>query len=311
MPISIWLSEKATLLAPALFKDNPVDKSNIEGVQSKSQAICEQEEEKSEESFSFKERSINLGNDLYQALYAAATETNRNPDGPENRIKEVSIRDEGIQGNVFGETPEKLSPKRLVYSSLTPLGQFAGTFIVCSGEEYLYIIDQHAAAERVLYEKIAKEAEENPGVSSMLAIPVGLELSYQEYLQLTDAIVKLREYGFILEHFGENSFVIRGVPIWYTGNDPEQLLRLVLAEISDNSLNIIQIRKEALFMAACRQAIKANRYLTAADISALFSDLDTCINSSTCPHGRPLAIRISRAEIYKRFLRQQHIIYQG
>ena len=122
-------------------------------------------------------------------------------------------------------------------------------------------------------------------------------------MALTDAILELNDAGFIIESFGDNSFVIRGVPIWYSGDDPEQLLRLFLDEITDNSLNVVHLRKEELFMAACKQAIKANRYLTPADISVLFEQLDSCENSSTCPHGRPLAIKISRAEIYKRFLR--------
>ena len=183
------------------------------------------------------------------------------------------------------------------------MGQFAGTFIICSGGEYLYIIDQHAVAERILYEKIAAEAETYPDDSNQLAVPVVVELSHREALALTDAILELRDAGFIVESFGDDSFVIRGVPIWYTNDDPEQLLRLFLDEIADNPVNVVRIRKKELFMAACKQAIKANRYLSPADISVLFEQLDACKNSSTCPHGRPLAIRISRAEIYKRFLR--------
>lgn len=193
--------------------------------------------------------------------------------------------------------------QKLVYAELMPLGQFAGTFIIAALGEYLYIIDQHAAAERILYEKIAAASTENLADSAQLALPIAVDVSYQESLQLIDAILELRDQGFIVEHFGENSFVIRGVPRWYSGNDPEQLLRLFLAELADAPANVVRIRKEELFMAACKQALKANRYLDPADISELFSELDKCENSATCPHGRPLAIKISRAEIYKRFLR--------
>ena len=77
----------------------------------------------------------------------------------------------------------------------------------------------------------------------------------------------------------------------------------ILDELENDSADLSRMRKDELFMAACKQAVKANRYLTPADISSLLAGLDQCVNSATCPHGRPLAIRISRSEIYKRFLR--------
>lgn len=246
---------------------------------------------------------------LYQILYGNAKEKANTEYVAKKKViaadAPAAPPPQVIQENLFtaGDEHTNTASKRLVYSSLTPLGQFAGTFIICSGGEYLYIIDQHAVAERILYEKIAAEAENHLGDSNQLAVPVAVELSHREALALTDAILELRDAGFIVESFGDDSFVIRSVPIWYTDDDPEQLLRLFLDEIADNPVNVVRMRKKELFMAACKQAIKANRYLSPADISVLFEQLDSCKNSSTCPHGRPLAIRISRAEIYKRFLR--------
>lgn len=292
---------KSAAVTPSFYKKEEAVDVNDESGKSNTPASYENGGKKPEEALRLREKSINLGNDLYQVLYAVATAESPKPKEEERKMATLPL-DKYIQENVF-DTPRTAASDRLVYSSLTPLGQFAGTFIICAGEDYLYIIDQHAAAERVLYEKIAAQAKDNPGASSMLAVPMGIELSYQEYLQLTESIFQLREYGFILEHFGENSFVIRGVPLWYSGDDPEQLLRLFLDEINNDSASVVQIRKEELFMAACKQAVKANRYLTATDISVLFTNLDECTNSSTCPHGRPLAVKISRAEIYKRFLR--------
>ena len=255
--------------------------------------------------------TISSNNDFYQILYGSAKD---NQPSSVSVHKQSSIEEAAsapsappkvIQDNIFAAQDHNMgfTESKLIYSSLTPLGQFAGTFIICSGGDYLYIIDQHAVAERIMYEKIAAQAENAPDACNQLAVPIAVELSHRDALALTDAILELRDYGFIVESFGDNSFVIRGVPLWYTGDDPEQLLRLFLDEINDNSLNVVRIRKEELFMAACKQAIKANRYLSPSDISVLFEQLDACKNSSTCPHGRPLAIRISRAEIYKRFLR--------
>ena len=257
-----------------------------------------------EKAFTASESISNLDQGLNQILYHQAAEDEKSR--PYNEVANIQPASPSlVQDSLFAsqESQEEPAAARLVYSSLTPLGQFAGTFIICSSGDYLYIIDQHAAAERIMYERIAAQAENNPDASSQLAIPVAVELSHREALTLTDAILDLRDYGFIVESFGDNSFVIRGVPLWYTGDDPEQLLRLFLDEITDNTVNVIRMRKQELFMAACKQAIKANSYLSPSDISALFEQLDACENSSTCPHGRPLAIRISRAEIYKRFLR--------
>lgn len=241
-----------------------------------------------------REPSAELGHEIYQVLYAAASS---------HGLDHLAAGTEVRQPQLFGETPASDSGERLRFAALTPLGQFAGTFLICSGGDQLYIIDQHAAAERVLYEKIAARAAREPGNSAQLAVPVAVELSILESAQLTEGILELREAGFIIEHFGENSFVIRGVPLWYEGNDAEQLLRLFLEEAEAGPVNTLRLRQEKLFRAACRQAVKANRYLTAADISVLLLELDQCENPLTCPHGRPLMLRISRGEIYKRFLR--------
>ena len=255
-----------------------------------------------EQALPARESPAGYDRDFYHLLYgdisgtgAAATTS------PYAAVQPASSR--LIQEKVFTAQEPDSAGRKLIYSALTPLGQFAGTFIICAGGDYLYIIDQHAVAERILYEKIAAEADNATHGSNQLVVPIAVELSHREAMALTDAILELNDAGFIIESFGDNSFVIRGVPIWYSGDDPEQLLRLFLDEITDNSLNVVHLRKEELFMAACKQAIKANRYLTPADISVLFEQLDSCENSSTCPHGRPLAIKISRAEIYKRFLR--------
>lgn len=255
-----------------------------------------------------REPSAGLGHEIYQVLYAAANshDLDRQLAAPAATQPDVLPGEplpRLVQPQLFDGTQASDSGERLRFAALTPLGQFAGTFLICSGGDQLYIIDQHAAAERVLYEKIAARAVREPGHSAQLAVPVAVELSILESAQLTEAILELREAGFIIEHFGENSFVIRGVPLWYEGNDPEQLLRLFLEEAEAGPVNTLRLRQEKLFRAACRQAVKANRYLTAADISVLLQELDQCENPLTCPHGRPLMLRISRGEIYKRFLR--------
>jgi DNA mismatch repair protein MutL len=189
-------------------------------------------------------------------------------------------------------------PRPLLYAELRVLGQVEGSFIVAEGEDGVYFIDQHAAHERVLYEQILAQAQGGGAESRMLALPQTMQLTVREHILLTESILNLREAGFILEHFGEDTYIIRGAPLWYAGQDAEGLLRSVLAGEGSERL-----RREEIFMAACKQAVKANRRLSAADISGLLAALDKCENSATCPHGRPIAIKITSAEIRKRFLR--------
>ncbi|MBQ1501446.1 MAG: DNA mismatch repair endonuclease MutL [Firmicutes bacterium] len=189
------------------------------------------------------------------------------------------------------------------YSSLRILGQHLGTYIVCSDGFDLVLIDQHAAAERVNYEHIAAEAVDRPVDASMLAVPISLSFSYSDHLLVTENILKLRDFGFILEYFGYTAYVIRAVPSWYDGNQPENLLFALLDQLRNGVSDSVKLRREELFLAACKKSIKANRYLTAQDISGLFAQLDKCQNKYTCPHGRPIALRITENELRRRFLR--------
>ncbi len=189
------------------------------------------------------------------------------------------------------------------YSSLRVLGQHLGTYIVCSDGFDLVLIDQHAAAERVNYERIAAEAEDRPVDASMLAVPISLSFSYSDHILLTENILKLRDFGFILEYFGDTTYVIRAVPSWYDGSQPENLLFSLLEQLRSGVSDSVKLRREELFLAACKKSIKANRYLTAQDISGLFAQLDKCHNKYTCPHGRPIALRITENELRRRFLR--------
>jgi DNA mismatch repair protein MutL len=216
---------------------------------------------------------------------------------------------QGLPVPIVAEADPKggYSAKELCFADLSPLGQLDGTFILASGEDGLYIIDQHAAHERILYEKIAGEATRQPGASKLLALPLSLELTYQEHLCLINNIVELKEIGFIVEHFGDNTFILRGVPAWYRGSEGEQLLLTVLARLIEKNnapaKTTKKLREEEIFQMACKGAVKANQYLTSADISAIFQSLDNCQSPSTCPHGRPVAIKLTLEEIRKRFLR--------
>lgn len=189
------------------------------------------------------------------------------------------------------------------YSALRILGQHLGTYIVCSNGYDLVLIDQHAAAERVNYERLAKEAEDRPINAAQLAVAVNISFSYADHLLITENILALRDFGFILEYFGDTTYIIRAVPSWYDGSQPENLLFSLLEQLKSGVKDEVKLRREELFLAACKKSIKANRFLTNQDISSLFAQLDQCRDKYTCPHGRPIAIYITEKELRRRFFR--------
>lgn len=256
---------------------------------------------------SLAERRQLQGVDLYRALHRGDYSGNIIRDQVMS-LEEIEKLLEKADADEAGVVPhqttiEDTPQKKRIYSRLHPLGQLAGAFIVAAGDRELYLIDQHAAAERVNYERIAKRAREQEGDdSAMLALPLPLSLSPSDAAIITDMMLRLRELGFILEHFGDNSYVIRGVPAWYDGSDAEGLLRDVLELLKEGG-DTLGLHKEKLFAVACKQSVKANRYLSPPQISSLLLELDDCENSATCPHGRPIACIITVDEIRKRFLR--------
>ena len=204
---------------------------------------------------------------------------------------------------VFYEQQAKEPAKKMFYSSLAPLGQLDSSYLLVGGDDALYIIDQHAAHERVLYEQIKNKAQEKCG-SAPLLTPQLLELSPTEVAYLTELIIQLTDLGFIVEDFGENTFMIRSVPAWYEGYDAAGLLRdLIVQAVEKAPDNLKTTTDERIFRTACRRAVKANQYLSNSQISALLIQLDECENPSTCPHGRPVCIKIPLEEIKRRFLR--------
>jgi len=194
--------------------------------------------------------------------------------------------------------------RELRFSELSLIGQLGGAFILASGEDGLYIIDQHAAHERILYEKFRQAAAENAAATAMLSLPLTLELTHQESLWLSDSILHLSALGFIVESFGDNTFILRGVPSWYDGSAPDRLLMNVVAAAGEGVKKERSLLQEKdLFLLACKSAVKANRHLSESDVLSIFAGLDACRNASSCPHGRPVAVKLSFSEIQKRFMR--------
>ena len=171
-------------------------------------------------------------------------------------------------------------------------------------------MDQHAAHERILYEKLRKQYYETEGdvkgekISYLLAVPLPVDLNTQEKLRLVNHIVELSELGFVIEEFGENTYLLRGVPAWFQslGCDEGIFIEILDMLLEDDKANR-GMNLEKLFMAACKKAVKAGYFLTNSDIGYLLTELDKAEHGFTCPHGRPTIIRISLSEIKRKFIR--------
>nr|WP_315990301.1 DNA mismatch repair endonuclease MutL [Desulforamulus aquiferis] len=190
-----------------------------------------------------------------------------------------------------------------VFPSLLPVGQFLPTYVLAQGTGGLYIIDQHAAHERVLYEKYQRQLATVE--SQILLEPITLNLPNHEVQLVIENILSFSELGFILEHFGGDTFLLRGIPSAAAINPGEIFLDLLsrLQEYSVQRLEPTMILNRLAAALACRDAIKAGQHMGNEEIRALLMGLAECQQPYTCPHGRPTLVNISHEEMNKRFKR--------
>ena len=191
--------------------------------------------------------------------------------------------------------------KKLPY--LEYIGQYAGTYLIFQNEIGLFLMDQHAAAERVRYEKYI-EALSNPTVIKQdLLIPAILEVTKEEKIFIDSHIDDFNKLGVTLEDAGDTSLYLRSVPTWVIGDAVVITEEMIKYLIEKNTIDIKSIRDDLAKTISCKGAIKANRNLEIEEINSLVAQLSKCKNPFTCPHGRPTIISITQKEIEKLFLR--------
>ena len=188
-------------------------------------------------------------------------------------------------------------------SSLRIMGQASNTYLVAEGSDGLYLIDQHAAHERVLFEKVSREvSERTPQVQAVLE-PVTVELSPGQEELLQASIGLLDRYGFIVEPFGDRTYLLRGLPAVVSVASPGKALLAVLDLMAFEGL--LREREEALAASiACHSAVRAGMSLNQKEMEELVLQLESCDNPHTCPHGRPTMIRLSSSHLEREFGRR-------
>ena len=209
------------------------------------------------------------------------------------------INDDLIEENIIEEEIIDAMP------NMYPIGLVHGTYIICQNEIGMYIIDQHAAKERINYE-IIKEKLNNPKVESMpMMFPLTLEYTNSEYVILKENFEFLKSLNFDIEEFGINSIIVKAHPVWLpVGNEDNAIKKIIELVIEkEKKFDLNKFNDNIAATMACKMSIKANTSITVEEMENLIQDLRKCKNPFNCPHGRPTIIYYSITDLEKLFKR--------
>lgn len=191
-------------------------------------------------------------------------------------------------------------------SNIHVIGQLFDTYWLTQADDKLYIIDQHAAHEKVLFERNMKSFATREYTSQQLSPPIILSLSMQEQQALNSNMEELKKLGFEIEEFGGREYAILAVPDNIYGLDAQSLfLELLDDMVSETATQVLTTEMiwHKVATASCKAAIKGNQRISAAEMETLIRELLTLDNPYHCPHGRPTMISMSKYEIEKKFKR--------
>jgi DNA mismatch repair protein MutL len=208
-------------------------------------------------------------------------------------------------GDVFMLQPRSDDEPVGFFSSLQIIGQILGCYLVCVSAKGLALIDQHAAHERVAFERLRRELDTGQVATQTLLLPQTVELSAGEMSLVEARLDLLRRFGFALEPFGPGAYAITEAPALLPEGDYTQVVRQMVADLAevDTSTRMRAHLEDRLATIACHSVIRANRILEPEEMRALLRDLDRIEFATQCPHGRPVLIEISREELERMFRR--------
>lgn len=201
---------------------------------------------------------------------------------------------------------EKGPASKRPFPELHFFGQMHGTYLFAQNENGLYIIDQHAAQERIKYEYYREEIGKVSTDLQGLLIPIMLDYPANEFQLIQENREVLESMGLFLEPFGQNSFIVEKHPAWFTPGEEEDILKeLVEMFLAEGDISIKKLREATAIMMSCKRSIKANHFLSDKEARQLLVDLAQTDNPYNCPHGRPVLIQFSNQDMEKMFKRIQ------
>lgn len=326
-PIKTEVEEK-TIKIPTLFSR---PKEKIESAQERENIIEELfknktiEEKREEPEKVVKQDVVTPTEEQVEQMTNIIVNTTNN-----NQIKENSEKFTEMYTKMFGKTPiTKTQEERIDYNNMKLedgkklsifeekenyqrlpdykiVGIIFSTYIILEMKDEIYILDQHAAHERIMYEKVKKNFfADGQKDSQLMLVPDVITLTYKEMAIVKENIAMFEKAGFTLEEFGDNTIKLTGVPNICIELNTKQLFLDILDEIDTVAITARQ-EKEDKFIAtiACKAAVKANMKLDIKEIDSLMKELLVLPNPFTCPHGRPTAIKMSKTDIEKKFNRR-------
>ncbi|MGY3704661.1 DNA mismatch repair endonuclease MutL [Vagococcus martis] len=224
----------------------------------------------------------------------------------ESDIESNTVSHEVVEEVVdLPETDTKDMPTH-AFPHLEYFGQMHGTYLFAQSDEGLYIIDQHAAQERIKYEYFREKIGDVGEDKQQLLVPIILEYSVDDYLKIKENLSVFEKVGIELEDFGQQSFIIRSHPTWYPiGKEEATIREMIDIFLNEGKIDVKTFREDTAIMMSCKQSIKANHHLDERQARALLEELKTCDNPFNCPHGRPVLIHFTNQDMEKLFKRIQ------
>ncbi|MFE6075813.1 DNA mismatch repair endonuclease MutL [Paenibacillus sp. NPDC057886] len=221
----------------------------------------------------------------------------------------------GAKGERSWKAPSLPDPARLAsavksdvsmpaFPELSLIGQHHGTYLIAQNQDGLYLIDQHAAHERVNYEYYYEQFGNPAQASQELLLPITLEFTPSETEKLKTRLAWFEQAGVYLEHFGGQTFRVRSHPFWFPKGDEKDIIEEMSEWVlSERSIDVAKMREAASIMCSCKASIKANQKLTDQEAEVLIQRLGYCRQPYTCPHGRPIVVSFSTYDLEKLFKR--------
>ena len=277
---------------------------------------------------SYSRKTNRVKSDLPDLSYSPHPKDNRNRFGEKPTKKEIenfmnfSKRDEieytedkvilGSDSELVNSHFDEIKNAKIVQDDETKvrtlpdlkvLAQIFKTYILSEADNKLYLIDQHAAAERYNYEKLQREFSDRKNYKKQMLIPLMFDFSVEEAAEVRNNLEKFEELGIVFEEFGDNSYVVREFPGWIEEDEEEMIKIIVEKVLKNNNITFNELRNDAIAMASCKMSIKANQILNEVEMNKVISDLYECKNPFTCPHGRPIITKMEKKDLEKMFKR--------
>lgn len=221
-------------------------------------------------------------------------------DMEQNTSNEYEISNQ--QSNDIKGTVSQTPHRRVPYMEI--VGQVHGTYIIAQNENGMFMIDQHAAQERIKYEYFREKIGEVTNEVQNLLIPLTFHFSKDEQMIIDQYKDELDKVGVHLEHFGGHDYIVNSYPVWFPKEEAEEIIKdMIELVLKHKSVDVKKIREDAAIMMSCKKSIKANHYLKNNEMADLIDQLREAGDPFTCPHGRPIIINFSNYELEKLFKR--------